>query len=161
MKARKIADGLALLTVTAWAGIMWGVGYLAVPVLFQMLPDRMLAGELAGRMFALVAIVSLICAAIMLIYYLWIDGRNAMRRTNFFLVVAMLVLTLVSQFGLQPAMAELKAQAYPATVMSSPLAGQFSMLHGISSLCYLVQSLLGGLLVLCSRTQAHSSAPQT
>ena len=154
---KKLADSLALLAVTAWAGALWGVGYLAVPVLFKTLSDKMLAGELAGKMFTLVAITGIVCAAYLLIYYFSAHGRATPQHIGFRLVVIMLVLALIVQFGLQPAMAGLKAQALPLEVMKSPLAGRFGMLHGISSVCYLVQSLLAVMLVI--RRQA-SPVPQ-
>ena len=60
----------------------------------------------------------------------------------------MLLLVLIGQFGIQPAMAELKAQALPLDVMHSAQAGQFKALHGVASILYLVQSVLGLLLLL-------------
>ena len=145
---KKFADGLALLAVTAWVGSLWGIGYVAVPVLFQTLPDRMLAGLLAGKMFALVAYIGIANACYLLAYHLNASGKVAFRQTVFRVIVAMLLLTMIGQFGIQPIMTDLKAQALPADVMHSAFADQFKMLHGVSSISYLVQSLLGALLVL-------------
>ena len=148
---RKIADGLSLLAITAWAGGLWGIGYIAVPVLFQTLPDRMLAGLLAGKMFTLMAWVGIAAGGYLLAYYLKTSGGAALKRAAFLAAAAMLLITLAMQFGIQPVMAGLKAQAAPLDVMHSELAGQFRMLHGVSSILYLVQSLLGVLLVLKSQ----------
>jgi hypothetical protein len=145
---RKFADGLAFLAVTAWVGSLWGIGYVAVPVLFQTLPDRMLAGLLAGKMFALVAYIGIASACYLLAYHLNASGKAAFRQTVFRVIVVMLMLTMIGQFGIQPIMTDLKAQALPADVMHSAFADQFRMLHGVSSISYLVQSLLGALLVL-------------
>jgi hypothetical protein len=112
---------LALLAATAWVGGLLAVGYLAVPILFHAQPDRQLVA---------------------------LSGRTAMRESLFRAVAAMLLLTLLSQFGIQPLMAELKAQALPLEVSQSAFAGQFRMWHGVSSILYLLQSLLGALLVI-------------
>lgn len=145
---KKFADGMALLAITAWVGSLWGIGYVAVPVLFQTLPDRMLAGLLAGKMFALVAYIGIASACYLLAYHLNASGRAALRQTVFRVVVIMLLLALAGQFGIQPVMTDLKAQAFPSDVMHSVYADRFRMLHGVSSILYLLQSLLGLVLVL-------------
>jgi hypothetical protein len=59
-----------------------------------------------------------------------------------------LLLTVILQFGIQPIMADLKAQALPLDVMHSEFADRFKMLHGVSSVFYLIESLLGAFLVI-------------
>jgi hypothetical protein len=139
---------LSQLAITAWVGALWTVGYLAVPVLFHAQPERQLAGMLAGVMFTRVAWLGLIGGGYLLMYWRIVAGAGAWRQAPFRLVLVMLLLTLISLFGLQPAMNDLKAHALPLEVMRSPLAHQFTLLHGLSSLLYLLQSLLGAILVL-------------
>jgi len=145
---KKFADGFALLTVSAWVGGLWAIGYVAVPVLFQTLPDRMQAGLLAGKMFTLIAYIGLSSASYLLAHQLNEFGKTAHKQLVFRVVAAMLLLTLISQFGLQPIMADLKAQALPDEVMHSAFADRFKILHGVSSILYLAQSLLGAWLIL-------------
>ncbi|MCK9200983.1 MAG: DUF4149 domain-containing protein [Gallionella sp.] len=139
---------LALLATTAWVGGLWAVGYLAVPILFHAQPDRQLAGMLAGQMFAMLGYLGIVCGTYLLAWRVALTGRAAMHETMFRVTVAMLLIVLLSQFGLQPLMAELKAQALPLEVSQSPYAGEFRMWHGISSIAYLLQSLLGAFLVI-------------
>ncbi|MGC2165080.1 MAG: DUF4149 domain-containing protein [Gallionella sp.] len=139
---------LTLIVTTAWAGGLWAVGYLAVPVLFYAQPDRQLAGMLAGQMFTLVAYVGIACGGFLLIQHIVQFGRASMRRSTFWIVVTMLLTTLLMQYIIQPAMADLKIQAMPLDVMQSQLAGQFKTMHGISSIIYLTQSLLGIFLIV-------------
>jgi hypothetical protein len=134
---------IASLLITAWVGSLWGVGYLAVPVLFYAQPDRQMAGMLAGQMFALVGYLG--------IQHFNVYGRESFRQTLFWTVATMLLLTLVIQCGFQPVMAGLKQQALPLEVMHSAFAGRFSMLHHISSTIYTIESLLGIFLVIKSR----------
>jgi hypothetical protein len=145
---KKFSDGFALLAITAWVGGLWGIGYMAVPVLFQAQPDKMLAGMLAGKMFSLVAYVGMASAGYLLLYQLNRSGRGALKQPVFWVIAGMLLLVLTGQFGIQPLMTDLKAQALPADVMHSAYAATFRTLHGVSSIMYLLQSLLGALLVL-------------
>lgn len=147
---------LVPLIIAAWVGGLWSIGYLAVPVLFHAQPDRQLAGMLAGEMFGRVAWLGMACGGYLTGYWLVTAGAAAWRQTAFRLVLALLALTLITHFGLQPAMNALKAQALPLEVMKSPLAGRFGLLHGISSLLYLLQSVLGAWLVLAKPVSRSS-----
>lgn len=148
---KNITTYLASLSVTAWVGSLWAVGYLAVPVLFHAQPDKQLAGMLAGQMFTGAGYVGIVCGLYLAGYHISQSGRAALRQGAFRAVLAMLLITLLIQFGIQPVMTELKAQALPLDVMHSALADRFKMLHGISSIAYLIESLLGAYLVVKSR----------
>ena len=145
---KQISYSWALLAACAWVGGMWTTGYLVTPVLFQTLEDRQLAGLLAGKLFALSSDVGIICALYLLLYYFIGGGQRALRYRVVWVVAIMLLLTLIGLFGIQPMMANLKMQALPAEVMHSAFAEQFRMWHGVASIIYLVQSLLGILLIL-------------
>ena len=60
----------------------------------------------------------------------------------------MLVLTLVGHFGIAVIIAKLKADALPLDVMHSVFADRFETWHGVASIAYAIQSLLGLVLVL-------------
>ncbi len=145
---KNLYRNLGVLLVAAWVGGLWGVGYLAVPVLFYAQPDRQLAGMLAGQMFTLLNYLGLVCALYLLVWQISLSGRASFRHALFRIVVAMWLITMVLQFGIQPVMAGLKLQALPLDVMHSTFADRFKMLHGVSSIFYLIQSLLGMFLVI-------------
>ena len=63
----------------------------------------------------------------------------------------MLFLVLAGQFGIQPVLAHLKAMAFPADVMQSVFADRFRNWHGVASIAYLIECLLGGALVIKAR----------
>jgi len=148
---KNLTAHLASLSITAWVGSLWAIGYLAVPALFHALPDRQLAGMLAGEMFVWSGYLGMICGFYLLAHYVSQSGRAVIRQQLFWIVAIMLLITLAIQFGIQPVMSDLKTQALPLYVMHSPLAEQFKMLHGLSSALYLAESLLGALLVIRSR----------
>lgn len=145
---KKISYSWALLAASAWVGGLWAIGYLAAPVLFQALEDRKLAGALAGRLFTLVSNLGIGCALYLLAYYFAWLGKAALKQKVVWVIGGMLLLTLFGKFGIQPIMAELKVQALPLEVMQSEFAGQFRTWHGVASIIYLVQSLLGIALIL-------------
>ena len=144
---RKLTDLFALWAVALWVGGLWAIGYLAAPVLFYHLDDRVLAGMLAGRMFAWVAWLGLVCGGYLLLFRLARFGAGVIKQPFFWLVSLLLVLTLAQLFGIQPIMQELKDQALPQDVMQSLFRDRFATWHGISSAMYLIQSLLGLALV--------------
>jgi len=153
---RRLADALCTVALTLWVGGLWTMGYLVAPTLFRSLSsDRPLAGQLAGQLFELIAWVGLGCAAYLLVFSLVRLGTAALRRWNFWLLLLMLLLTAVGLFGLQPLLAQLKADALPREVMESMLRDRFAAWHGVSSILYLVQSLLGLLLVTNSARGAR------
>ena len=148
---RRIADALHDVALTLWVGGLWVIGYLVAPTLFATLSnDRQTAGLLAGRLFESMGWVGLACAVYLLLFVLLRVGTTALRRWNFWLLVLMLLLTAVSLFGVQPLLAQLKADALPREVMESVLRNRFAAWHGVSSILYLVQTLLGLLLVTSS-----------
>lgn len=148
---QRIAGGLFVLCVTLWAGALWTVGFLVAPALFATLPDRTLAGELAGRLFALTGWLGMGCGAYLLIYLAWREGWRVWRAPAAWLVLAMLACALASQFGIQPLLARLKAEALPREVMQSVLRDRFASWHGVSSVIYVIQSLLAVALALLAR----------
>lgn len=131
------------LLLSLWVGGLIAIGYLAVPVLFAQLDDRILAGQLAGRMFTWLSYLGLGCAPALLFITLK-RYRASTRAYRLGLLGLMLVLVLIGEFVLQPMMAELKRSGIaPGT----EAAAEFARLHGVSAIIYLLTSLLGLALV--------------
>jgi hypothetical protein len=148
---KNLPNHLSSLALTLWVGGLWIIGYLAVPTLFYSQPDRQLAGVLAGKMFEALGYIGILCG-LYLLFHRWMEVRKQVSRdVSAWLVIAMLSITLVIQFYIQPLMAEIKLQALPMEMMQSALAGQFRMWHGISSVLYLIESLFGAALVILFR----------
>lgn len=158
---KKILPALSAIALTAWVGGLWVTGYLAVPVLFHTLPDKQLAGLLAGEIFNVMGYVGLVCGVILLLQEKVTATCHRIekiwQRTDLWIIAAMLVIGLIIQFGLSPLMVDLKVQARPEDVMHSAFADKFKMLHGVSSILYLIESLLG--LYLVTRSYTRTKAP--
>ncbi|WP_323120797.1 DUF4149 domain-containing protein [Burkholderia alba] len=129
----------------AWVGSLLTIGYVVAPVLFTTL-ERMTAGSVAAQLFRIEAFVGCASGVLLLVLAngLTRRGHAAYRRLRW-LVAAMLVCVLVGYFALQPFMNALRIAAMEAgtDVGHSAYAGRFGMLHGVSSLFYLVESVLG------------------
>lgn len=144
----RYASHLTLLAVTLWVGALWSIGFIAVPALFAMIPDRMLAGEIAGRLFQFVGWVGFGAGAWIVLHALATLGSGALRNRIFGVVVLMLVAGAAVQFQVQPGMARMKAEVRPLDVMESPRAQDFQRAHRISTGLYVLQCVLGIVLVV-------------
>jgi len=132
-----------------WVGSQLTIGYVVAPVLFTSL-DRMNAGSIAAQLFRIEGIAGVVLGVLLLALSNVLSRRGAIgyRRLRW-LLAGMLACVLVGYFALQPFMNALRVAAMNAgmDVGSSPYATRFSMLHGVSSLIYLIESLLGIALV--------------
>lgn len=148
---KHLDEHLALIAVTLWVGGLWTLGPVAAPVLFGNLADKQLAGMLAGKMFTILAYIGMACGGYLTLHRLTKAGGKAFTHLFFWVTVLMLALTLGGHFGIQPILDFLKREALPQAVMDSVFAERFSRWHGISTVLYYVQCLLGLVLVLKSR----------
>jgi hypothetical protein len=133
------------LLLSLWIGSMVGIGYIAAPVLFRLLDDRKLAGTLAGEMFSIVGLAGMIIGLLLVGSYVLNHKLAATREWRFWVLCAMLIIVILSHFVVQPYMAELKLQGL---VEGSKAAKHFGMMHGVSSIMYLITNLLGALLII-------------
>ncbi len=143
MSSSRFAEFFARIAVTAWVGGLWAIGYIAAPVLFWHLKDKQLAGNLAGGMFTVIALLGMACGFYLLIHRLVRFGGGALKQVWFWAALIMLLMTLAGYFGIQPIIEALKVQAWPKAVMQSAFSDRFARWHGIASIIYLIESLLG------------------
>lgn len=138
--------------LSLWVGGLWAIGYLAVPILFASLDDRMLAGMLAGKMFTMLSYIGLGIGAVLLVPAV-VSTARPLSLWRVRLLLLMLVIVVIGEFVLQPMMAELKVGGL---VEGSEKWAQFARLHGIASILYLINSISGlALVVLYARAQAR------
>lgn len=148
-KQSGLAGWLNPLLLTFWVGALWMTAITA-SVLFQTIPDRQLAGQVAGRLFTIVSYIGLGSGLWLLVQRLASESFSAFKQGLFWVVLTMWVLVLIGEFGIQPLLAQLKASALPNDVMQSVFASRFRTWHGVASIAYLVECLLGVWLVVKS-----------
>jgi hypothetical protein len=138
---------LVLIVITLWVGGLWMTGVSAY-ILFNTLQDRQLAGNVAGHLFTVMSYIGMTGAIYLLIQRLVEFGTNALKQQYFWALVLMLLLVLAGHFGIQPLLAQMKSAALPNDVMHSVFASRFSTWHGVASVAYVVECILGFVLVL-------------
>ena len=131
------------IVLTLWIGGMWAVGYIVAPTLFAMLDDRALAGSIAGRLFSVMSYIGLFSASFLLATFLVRDGNRVFQQWRSWLLIAMFVIILTGEFGLQPQMAAIRENG-----ITESEHARFGMLHGIASVLFLFNSLSGLVLVI-------------
>ena len=117
-------------------------------VLFDTLQDKQLAGSLAGKLFTIVSYIGMASAFYLLIQRLLNYGTGALKQSFFWAVFFMLLLILAGHFGIQPILTQLKIDALANNITQTVFADRFKTWHGVASVAYLVQCLLGFVLVL-------------
>jgi hypothetical protein len=129
-----------------WLGSLVTIGYVVAPVLFATLHDTQVAGMIAGQLFRIEGTISLVVGVALIVFanLLVKRGLAHYKQVRWYLLV-MLIGAAIVAFILQPMMNAMReealAQGFP--VMLSPLAASFGRLHGVSSVLYLIQTLLG------------------
>lgn len=135
--------------LTLWIGGMWTVGLVVAPTLFKNYA-RVLAGDIAGRLFSILSSIGIVCAVLLLascamrargaVWRDWRDWRAG-------LVLLMLVIILIGEFGVAARMRELKELLAASPAASASLL-EFQWLHRSASLLFLTNSALGLELVI-------------
>ena len=131
------------ISLTLWVGSLWVAGFLAAPTLFAVLDDRVLAGTIAGNLFTKVSYIGLVCAVVLLLLNALLKRGRTWRM---WVIVTMLVLVVIGQFGLTPMIVALRDQGLSATA-------RFAQLHGVAGALYLLTSVLGLSLVTAGQAE--------
>jgi hypothetical protein len=140
-------EALERALLALWVGGLWAVGLLAAPALFQMLDSRSLAGDVAGHLFSRIHLFGLVAAAVLVFLALARDGARWLRGWRAWILLAMIAVTAAFELALSPAIAELRADA-ATRIAGSAAHARFRVLHGTASAAYLLNCLLGLVMVV-------------
>lgn len=126
---------LMLLSLIAWIGGLVFFAFVVAPAAFAVLPTRHLAGNVVGRTLGILHWMGLISGLVYLVssllYAQLTKGMPQIFAGRNVLIVLMLVLTLVSQFGIIPRMDTLRASMgeIDSVPLDNPARVQFDALH--------------------------------
>jgi len=157
MSLSAILQAVERVLLTLWVGGLWLTGLVVAPVLFRNY-ERMLAGDIAGRLFGAVSLLGMACGALLLAFAAARTRQRVWRDWRVGVLVVMLAITIIGELGLATRMRELKELMILPPVAPAVLS-EFGRLHGIASLLFLANSALGLVLVIFGiqpRVQAGS-----
>lgn len=120
-------------------------------VLFKFIDDHQLAGEIAGHFFNVIANIGLYGGALLLVLRLLFNGFRTIMQGYFWVLMLLLVFVFVGQFIIQPSIAEIKQAALPLDVLNSQYAEDFKTMHNIASVVYMVECVLGLIIVVLNQ----------
>src|SRR6266550_7830065 len=113
---------LMLLSLIVWIGGIIFLSFVEAPTAFSVIPTRHIAGTLVGHSLSILHWMGLFSGVVylgssMLLSSLTSDSAQpfAVRHV---LVLAMLLLTVVSQFGISPKMATLRSEEHTSELQS-------------------------------------------
>ena len=140
-----------------WVGSFVAIGFLVVPVLFTTLGDRQVAGFIAANLFKINAYIGVgVCSLLMLVANHLVKRGNRSYRQIRWILLLLLVCTVAAAFIIIPWMNALRDQALQLgiSVRDTSNAKLFGLLHTISSAFFIIQSILGIVLVWRSTKNA-------
>ncbi len=139
---------LMWLSLIVWLGGLIFFAFVLAPTVFSVLPTRQLAGNVVNRSLAALHWMGIVSGFVFLassmIYSRLAQGDAHPFAARHVLLCVMLLLTLVSQFGISPRMATLRASMgdIDTVAVTDPARVQFNALHVWST------RLEGGVLLL-------------
>ncbi len=140
---------LMLLSLILWIGGLIFFAFIVAPTAFSVLPTTHLAGNVVARALGKLHWVGLISGVIYLIssmvYSYYMKGMAHVFAFRHILLCLMIVLTLISQFGIMPRMDVLRASLgdVGSAPINNPQRIQFDVLHVWSTRVEGVVLLLG------------------
>jgi Domain of unknown function (DUF4149) len=117
-------ERLLQIVLGAWFGSLWTVCAVVAPSLFSVIPDRQLAGQVAGHFFTVATWGSLAFGSVALVL---MKLRSSAAKFDYFLIAATVLAPLVSEIVLRPVM---------AAARTSENMQLFGILHGVSALLF-------------------------
>jgi hypothetical protein len=136
------------LSLVVWLGGLIFFAFVVAPTAFSVLPTRHLAGNVVARSLGALHWMGIISAVVFLIsslvYSQLTRGTLHLFAARRIIILVMLVLTLISQFGIMPRMDALRTSLgeIDSAPPDNPLRVQFDALHAWST------RLEGGVLLL-------------
>lgn len=128
---------LTVIFLALWLGMQIMAGYIAAPILFQLLP-KMQAGEIAGKLFDVLSWTGLV---------IWAGAFFTQYRktASIKFITWVWILIAINQFLVTPVIEAHKNGT--TNWLLSLLGGSFGVWHGISSVIFMLCAILAGVSV--------------
>jgi uncharacterized membrane protein len=126
---------LEILSLGTWLGSIIYLSFIVAPGVFSTLPSREQAGAVVGLVLGRLHLLGYAAGVVYLVATVArTRSLGALGRPAALAVIAMLALTMISQQGVSPRMARLRAEmgSIERTPVDNPLRVQFDRLHKVS-----------------------------
>lgn len=144
--AASISPVLERVLLTLWVGGLWSTGFVLAPVLFSSF-EPMQAGDIAGRLFQAMSWLGMACGSALLGLAIARAGSGVWRDWRAWVLAGMLLIAVFGEFALAARMREIKL-AMPHGAEGGDLWTEFRHLHAVSGTLFVLESVLGLLLVV-------------
>ena len=141
---------LSFIFTSIWVGGLWAM-LMVTYVIFNIIPSSYIAGVIVSDLFTYINIFGMGTLFLLLVYGFHNESIRFFKKIQSWLALFILAIVCISFFGINPILEALKLEAFPKEVMESVSAHRFSAWHGIASIAYLIQCILGIFLLLKSR----------
>jgi hypothetical protein len=138
---------LSIIISSLWVGGIWSM-LMVTTILFNKIPSSYIAGAIANDMFVFMNLFGMFSSGFLLIYGFKKENLSFFRTITFWLIILMLSLILISYFGINPVIENLKDSSFSKEIIESVFADRYSTWHGVASAAFLIECLLGIFLVL-------------
>jgi hypothetical protein len=138
---------MAIIISSFWVGGLWAM-LMVTTVLFNKIPSSYVAGAIANDMFAFMNVFGMFSASFLLIYGFRKENLFFIKSLTFWLLISMLSLTLISYFGINPLLENIRDSSVSKEIIESVFVNRYATWHGIASAGFLIECFLGIFLVL-------------
>lgn len=152
---------LMLLSLVLWIGGIVFFGAVVAPTVFSVLPTHELAGRVVSRSLAILHWMGVVCGIVFLLasmaYSRLAAGTAQPLAARHVLIVAMIVLTLVSQVAISGRMNAMRVQlgSIDQVAPTDPLRMEFNRLHQWSTRVEMTVLVLGIAVIYLTAARFH------
>jgi hypothetical protein len=147
MRIECVRSGAVRLCLALILGLLVVSGYVVAPVLFAQAGSTAEAGRLAGEVFHLVNLGALLIA--IAVGSFWIRVKET-ARFSWVLLISLLILVGVNEYGISPVIVALKETAGPIDALATddPKRIEFGIWHRMSAIFHLLATVVAASLVM-------------
>ena len=138
---------LAIIISSLWVGGLWSM-LIVTTILFNKVPSTYIAGEIVNDMFAFMNLFGMFASGFLIIFGFKKENLFFIKSLTFWLLISMLSLTLISYFGINPLLENIRDSSVSKEIIESVFVNRYATWHGIASAGFLIECFLGIFLVL-------------
>jgi hypothetical protein len=138
---------LAIIISSLWVGGLWAM-LMVTTILFNKMHSSYIAGAIANDMFVFMNLFGMFSSGFLLFYGFNKASLSFFKSITFWLIILMLGLILISFFGINPLLENIRDSSVSKEIIESVFISRSSSWHGIASAAFLIECFLGIFLVL-------------